>query len=256
VLFERIEHMEVSFPRVDTNLDQDTEWCEVSRNGDRRRIRFHDYGDIYLVPGLYERIFYEHLKCDSPAEVCGLLRDELRGAGVEPGDLRALDVGAGNGLVGEELRDLGIDRIVGVDILEEAAMAAERDRPGLYDDYVVCDLTRLQDECRRRLSEPRPTCMTTVAALGFADIPPRAFAEAFNLVEDGGWIAFNIKADFLEGEDESGFRQLMARMVSEGILTERARRSYVHRLAMDGRPLMYVAVVGVKRGEVPASWTT
>ena len=39
--------------------------------------------------------------------------------------------------------------------------------------------------------------MTTVAALGFGDIPPDAFAAAFNLVEDGGHVAFTIKEDFI-----------------------------------------------------------
>jgi hypothetical protein len=256
VLFERTEKLQVEFPRVDGRPGQDTEWCEVTLEGRRRRIRFHDYAEIYRVPGLYERIFYEHLECSSPTEVCGLLGAELEREGVDPGTLRALDVGGGNGLVGEELRNLGVSGIVGVDILPEAAAAAERDRPDVYDDYVVCDLTAMDADCRERLSAQRPNCMTLVAALGFADIPPLAFAEAFNLVEDGGWIAFNIKEDFLRNGDESGFSGLMARMVAEGVLDERARHGYVHRLSMTGEPLTYVAVVGVKRGDVPRDWAS
>jgi hypothetical protein len=37
--------------------------------------------------------------------------------------------------------------------------------------------------------------MTSVAALGFGDIPPEVFESAFELVEDGGWAAFTIKED-------------------------------------------------------------
>ena len=44
-----------------------------------------------------------------------------------------------------------------------------------------------------------------MAALGFGDIPVRVFAEAFNLVDDGGWVAFNIKETFLDERDTSGF---------------------------------------------------
>ena len=43
----------------------------------------------------------------------------------------------------------------------------------------------------------------TVAALGYGDIPPQAFAEAFNLISDHGWVAFNIKDRFLQ-EEKSG----------------------------------------------------
>ena len=35
----------------------------------------------------------------------------------------------------------GVGTVVGVDILDEAANATERDRPDVYDDYVVVDLT-------------------------------------------------------------------------------------------------------------------
>jgi SAM-dependent methyltransferase len=222
---------------------QDTEWCEVVVGDEPRTIRFHDYHEIYDVPGLYEHIFHDHLRCDSPAVVVGLLAEQLEG---DPGALRALDVGAGNGLVGEQLARLGVAAIVGVDIIEDAAAAARRDRPGVYDDYVVCDLTALEDAQRARIGTP--TVLTLVAALGFDDIPPAAFSEAFGAAADGAWVAFNIKAGFLdEADDESGFRGLIRRMVREGSLEVLATRRYVHRLSIAGEPLEYVAVVGRKR---------
>ena len=33
--------------------------------------------------------------------------------------------------------------------------------------------------------------MVTVTALGFGDIPTRAFIEAFNIIKNEGWVAFN-----------------------------------------------------------------
>jgi predicted TPR repeat methyltransferase len=240
--------LSVTFPSTsDGRLSQDREWCRVIVDGEQRTIRFHDYDEIYAIPGLYERIFYEHLECRSPAEVVGLLGERLREAGEDPAELSAIDVGAGNGIVGEELRRLGARALVGVDIIPEAAEAAARDRPDVYDDYLVCDLTRLGAADRERLSAERPNCMTTVAALGFDDMPPRAFEQAFELVAPDGWVAFNIKADFLDGGDDTGFRQLIASMVNSGELEVCARRRYRHRLSMQGEPLDYVAVVGRKR---------
>ncbi len=244
------EELVVRFPRVDGAApDQDREWCQVLIDGEFRRIRFHDYGEIYEVPGLYEAIFYEHLQCTSPRVVARLLDRELRRADVDPGSLRGLDVGAGNGMVGEELAKLGVASHVGVDLLQEAADAAERDRPGLYVDYLACDLTDLDPTERRRLEAPAPNLLTTVAALGFDDIPCEAFVTAYDMIADGGWIAFNIKDDFLDHRDASGFARLVRGMLADGVLEERARLTYDHRLSIGGEALKYVAIVGVKRAD-------
>jgi SAM-dependent methyltransferase len=240
----------VEFPD-DIARDQDHEWCRVTMNGTTRKIRFHDYDEIYSVPGLYEYLFYEHLECCSPQVVRGLLEDALTDAGMPPDTLRVLDLGAGNGMVGEELADLGAEMITGVDLLPEAAAAAERDRPGVYDDYLVLDLTELSDPLRRELRGRRFNALVSVAALGFGDIPPRAFAEAFNLVSDGGWIAFNIKEHFLDDGEPTGFSRLIGRLLDSGLVELRDEKVYRHRLATNGDPLDYVALVGVKQSPIP-----
>lgn len=237
-----------------SELDQDQEWCEIEFQGQRRRIRFHDYAAIYAVPGLYERLFVERLECVSPTVVTDLLGAELRAAGVERGTLTALDFGAGNGMVGERLDELGIGTIVGVDLLAEARNAAYRDRPGLYDDYYSLDVTRLAPNQRRDLMRRDFDVMTCVAALGFGDVPPLAFAEAFNLAGSPGWIGFNIRDRFFEAEDPSGLGGFLLRMFREGIFEERARERYTHRLSVAGEPLEYFAVVAEKHHDVPLAW--
>jgi SAM-dependent methyltransferase len=241
----------VAFPG-DEALEQDHEWCRVTVDGQTRDIRFHDYEEIYSVPGLYEFLFYERLECCSPAVVRELLAGELDDEDVDPGSLRVLDLGAGNGMAGEQLADMGVKSVVGIDLLPQAAAAARRDRPGLYRDYFVLDLTELSDEHRRELRARRFNSLVTVAALGFGDIPPLAFAEAFNLVSDGGWIAFNIKEHFLDDGDPTGFSRLIGRLLETGIVEQRAEKVYRHRLSTNGEPLDYVAIVGVKRSDVPA----
>jgi predicted TPR repeat methyltransferase len=236
-------------------LDQDEEWCEIETpDGERRRIRFHDYAAIYEVPGLYERLFADQLDCVSPRVVTQLLGEELRAAHLKPETLTALDFGAGNGMVGELLDELTVGEIVGVDLLPEARDAAERDRPGLYEAYYALDMTQLSADDRRTLMRHDFDLMTCVAALGFGDIPTLAFVEAFNLVGSPGWIAFNIRDRFLEENCASGFGALLNRMFDEGILKERSRTRYAHRVSVDGEPLEYDAIVAEKHADVPLDW--
>jgi len=236
-------------------LDQDEEWCEIDLAGERRRFRLHDYAAIFSVPGLYEQIFCETLECDSPEVVCRLLGAELIAADVDPATLKALDFGAGNGMVGEQLAAVGIESIVGLDLLTEARDAALRDRPGLYEDYYAGDVTDLDPGDRRELEAHGCNALTCVAALGFGDIPPAAFAEAFNLVDSPGWIAFNLRDRFIEDEDPAGFGAFIARMLGEGVLEEQARVSYTHRVSVAGEGLEYHAIAARKHDDVPMEWT-
>ena len=84
-------------------------------------------------------------------------------------------------------------------------------------------------------------------AVGFGDVPPDVFTAALDLVEEGGWIAFTIKEDFLDDADESGFAALIAGMLRSGAIEERDRRRYQHRLDVNGDPIHYVAIAGIKR---------
>ena len=95
-------------------------------------------------------------------------------------------------------------------------------------------------------------CMTVVAALGFGDIPPDAFAEGYNLVNEQGWVAFNIKEDFVCEADQSGFCRLIGRLEDDGVLDIRERLRYRHRFCQDGTPIYYYAVVGRKQKDISA----
>jgi predicted TPR repeat methyltransferase len=169
-------------------------------------------------------------------------------------NLRVLDLGAGNGMVGDELKPYNAEYIAGVDIIAEAKVATERDRDGVYDDYFVLDMTDISDRDLLRFESLGLNCLTCVAALGFGDIPPAAFANAYNLIAQGGWIAFNIKSDFLESEDPCGFASLIQRMIDDGVMSVRTGQQYEHRQATNGEPLLYTAFVGAKNRDVPAGW--
>jgi hypothetical protein len=236
----------IRFPEHSDHLAQNEECCEIYHNGCWRRLRLHDYAAIYKMPGLYEQLFSHRLRCDSPRRVVNVFADTLIDAGHAPAELRVLDVGAGNGLVGEQLRTLGIGSLVGVDILREAEDAAQRDRPGLYDGYFSVDLCDLSQRDTQRILAFRPNCLVTVAALGFGDIPPKAFTTAFNLVSAPAWIVFNIKETFLSGIDDTGFSRLIRTLCDEDYMQIQAYKRYPHRYSVAGQRLFYVAIVARK----------
>lgn len=246
--------LSVQLPETPEELSQDEEWCVVHYNGLKKRIRFHNYDEIYEIPGLYEYLFYDILRCNSPQVVCSLLEKELKHSSLKISDLNVLDIGAGNGMVGEQLKKAGVKSVTGIDVIDEAADATERDRPDIYNDYHVVNLTDIPQSTYHELKSETFNCLTTVAALGFGDIPPLAFANAYNLISTPGWIAFNIKKLFLSKKDTSGFFRLIHRIVDSGILNIRCCRRYRHRLSLDGSPLYYCAIVGVKKANIPMNW--
>jgi predicted TPR repeat methyltransferase len=247
----------IQFPPVHGHdLSQAEAYFHIVENGERIKLRFHDYDAIYTRPGLYEQLFYERLKCNSPDKVGELLQHSLVAARQNGNELRVLDLGAGNGMMGEVIRKLGAARVVGADIIPEARDAAYRDRPSIYDDYYVADFTALTDKQLEGLREWNFDCLTSVAALGFGDIPPAAFFEALRLIIAGGWVAFNIKETFLDHNDQTGFSRFVRELIFSKYLQVYQLERYVHRLSMEGEPLHYYALVGRVTAPVPAEFLT
>lgn len=284
------ERLDIRFPqRGLKGVPQDDEWCELVEGEHVTRIRFHDYAQVYSIPGLYNQLFGgpdSETKCISPQVMAGLLREQLPlvlqnnrkvfGRSNEGGKqrLRVLDLGAGNGMMGEEIRSLARSydcgsllagdstRIVGLDILPEAKFAAERERPGVYDAYVVADVTEYVkaapgDPAEAMLFAQGFNVLTSVSSLAFGDGSVRAFKAAVSLVEEGGLLVFNLKENFFDPVDSvngdegkatngNGFSGLIHNAVDRGYLSIVAKRRYCHRYSVTGEPLYYVAVVAVK----------
>ncbi len=242
----------IKFPSTDVReLPQDEVYFYLlDGEGQQAEIRLHDYGRIYGIQGLYEQVVYERLKCQSPSTVTEVLKYSLSQSDERLNELRVLDLGAGNGIVGEELKKHGVSRLIGVDIIPEARDATERDRPGVYDAYYVMDLCSVTAAEREELSSWSLDCLISVAALGFGDIPPQAFLEAFNLISKHGWVAFNIKDTFLDKSDDSGFSTLIRELIFSEYLDLYYLQRYRHRFSLEGEPLYYFALGGKKNDDV------
>ncbi|WP_099339899.1 class I SAM-dependent DNA methyltransferase [Candidatus Fonsibacter ubiquis] len=249
----------ISFPKEHADhLNQDEAYFFYwdDENNEKKKLRFHDYNEIYKIEGLYEQLFYDRLKCASPVKISSLLKNALSQSDKNLSELRILDLGAGNGVVGFELKKYGISRLIGVDILPEAKEATLRDRPGTYDNYYVCDFQNLDKKTAENIAEWRCNCLISVAALGFGDIPPNAFVNAFNIIESQGWVGFNIKETFLDKKDNSGFSKTIQEIIFSEFLDIYNLERYQHRLSIEGAPIYYYAIIGKKINDIPKNFLT
>jgi len=241
-------------PSNSKRLGQDEVFFSVVENGEPHRLRFHDYAEIYKRPGLYEQVFYERLRCSSPGKVSDLLKRALTTVREPANELRVLDLGAGNGMMGEVLKRDGVARLVGADIIPEAREAAYRDHPHVYDDYYVADFTDLESDMLEDLKDWSFNCLTCVAALGFGDIPPAAFFNAMKLLQTDGWLAFNIKESFLDPDEQTGFSRLIRELIFSKYLDIHHLELYRHRVSMEGTQLFYYAFVGRMTSSIPGDF--
>ncbi len=190
----------------------------------------------------------------SPSKVSSILYSTVNQTVENFSELRVLDLGAGNGMMREELKKHGVARLIGVDIIPEAYEATLRDRPGLYDAYYIEDFCDIDTEIKEEIQQWHLDCMVTVAALGFGDIPAKAFIEAFNIIKSEGWIAFNIKETFLDTSDDSGFSRMIRELIFSEYLDIYHIERYRHRNSIEGEPLFYFAIAGRKNADVPSEF--
>lgn len=149
---------------------------------------------------------------------------------------------------------IGLGTIVGIDLLPEARTAALRYHPGIYDDYRTLDLNALRAADRAEVEGHDFNCLACVAALGFGDVPPTRVHASVQPGRLPGWLAFNLRERFLHEDDAAGFGALIERMLAEGVIEQRARTRYTHRISVSGEPLDYVAIVATKHQDVPLGW--
>jgi SAM-dependent methyltransferase len=214
-------------------------------DGSSERIVLHDYPRVYAVPGLYEEVVQNRLGCASPQVLAETLADAVAAAGASTAGLRVLDVGAGNGVVGEELAARGVRTLVGSDNIPEARDAAVRDRPGLYADYLVGDIADLP-AAPRVVREHGLNALVCAGALGLGHISAASFDRLWAAFPPGSWFAVTIGEALAEpgGSDFGDYLDDLARDPARGEIVHRER--FRHRLTMAGAELYYLAIVARK----------
>ena len=167
------------------------------------------------------------------------------------GPLNILDVAAGNGIVGAELRKQladkpGIRSLIATDLLSSARSAALRDRPSIYDDYIVADLTQPQESPIPMSSDVVVIC----AALGpgYGDLPLEAVDGAITLLREGGLLALTVNARSPGAGSLPRWQSFMASINESGgshwrCLEEVAQQRYKHRKNVQGEWIEYMALI-------------
>ncbi|MCW0219351.1 MAG: class I SAM-dependent methyltransferase [Prosthecobacter sp.] len=162
--------------------------------------------------------------------------------GMSIGSFRLLEIGAGNGVVGQELRRVGVGHLIGLDVSNIACEAAWRDRSTVYDDYIVADLDCLNEDMDRWLRKKIFNGLVAVASLGFADVAASAFRRALSFIQPKAFVAVTIKEDFLRGDDRTGFSQVFGDLRQNGFKQVFWER-HIHRFSTSNEPIYYITLV-------------
>lgn len=238
----------IRLPDNTKHLPINEEYFFLTQNGQERRLKLHDYNDVYSIPGLYEYIAREILKYQSPEIMSSLLVKKVIDAGFPVDKLKLLELGAGSGLFGNALAKWGITSIVGIDIVPEAAVAANREYPGVYQDYLVEDLTKLSESSKNKLKEQNFNCLVCCSALSSGHIPVSAFTASLNLIEEGGWVMFNLAQTSYENQSNPlEFVKFYRREMAQGTLKLYDTQIYNHRCFFNGQTMKYVAILTRKQ---------
>ena len=148
---------DVSLPDAASQNGKEAGYCLVDDGGTWRQIRLRGDARLWEWPGIFERLVRtpaarKRAGCAlPPARPPAPRRRQAR-----PADLRAIDLGAGNGWMGEELVVARHARWSSGSMRSTAAaIAAERDHPDVYQSYLVLDMRRLSEGAARRPDELR-----------------------------------------------------------------------------------------------------
>jgi hypothetical protein len=212
-------------------------------DGRSEEFALHDYDRLYAIPGLYEEIVQVQLGCSSPALIASMLAAAVGRLGWTPSEVRALDIGAGNGISGEALAANGIQPVLATDVLASARDAARRDRPGLYQNYLVTDLLSLDAEQAEAISKLGCSVLVCVAPVGPGPqhVPAKAIAAASALLVSDALLAYMRDADEQPDALTSGI--IAARVPGFTELQELERRRYVHRRTVNGESILMDVVI-------------
>lgn len=143
-----------------------------------------------------------------------------------------LDVGCGTGVVGEELRTLGVSTVDGIDISPEMlALAATKtdDQGPVYRNLIEADLTQRID-----VSDDSYAAMISVGAFTHGHLGPDALGELLRVGRPGARYAIGINAAHFE---EFGFDERLDQHRAEATIEDyRAVDAVIYRDTDENNP--------------------
>jgi hypothetical protein len=227
------------------------EYFFVTLDGEQRKIHLHDYPTIYQFPWLYEAVVYQRLGCDSPRGICRMLQKVFAEHNVDATSLQMLELGAGSGIFAEHLKKaLHIGKIYGLDIHEEARIAAYRERRDVYSGYYVADLTSLSTEVCAALSQQQFTFVGFASAASRKNhIPVAGIEQAWHFLEPDGWFLCHAGQAKPDDPDQACtyLHQWIKRKIEHQEFALMHREACFHRYSTSGEKIFYDVIIGVKK---------
>jgi SAM-dependent methyltransferase len=169
-------------------------WVYASSNNQELQERYDEWAEAY------DQDLEDDFAWNAPQTAARVF------AALVPKDAPVLDAGAGTGLVGQALAEMGFTSMVAMDLSE--GMLEQARQKGVY------------RECRRMvLGDPLDfdsgqfEGIISVGVFTLGHAPASAFDELIRVTRPGGFIVFSLRTDvYLEG----GFKEKLDALASEG----------------------------------------
>jgi trans-aconitate methyltransferase len=233
--------LQVELDETPGRAQQEEAFVLTRDDGTSERIVLHDYSKVYAVPGLYEEVVQHQLNCASPQVLAQTLADAVAEAGGSTADLRVLDIGAGNGVVGEELHARGAQVVAGTDGVEAARDAARRDRPGLYEVYEIAGVDDI--DVKQLVADHGLNTLTSAGALGIGHVEIADVAQWWAAFPPGSWFAVTVPLDVADPAGEDLLGVLAAAEPTTKVVRQ---ENFAHRRRMSGETITYSVIVARK----------
>ena len=136
-------------------------------------------------------------------------------------DCKILDVGAGTGLVGNELHKLGYSNLTGIDLSEE--MLAEASKKGIYKDLVEVDMYNVDIS----IYSQKFDAVISIGTFTAGQLKPEIIPKVSRFVRSGGVVCISFR-DITWENPESGFSKQVEEMEKTGVwnLVEKGKFPY------------------------------
>lgn len=127
-------------------------------------------------------------------------------------DAIILDAGAGTGMVGEALAELGYTQIVGVDLSEEMLEIAQKKQ--VYRNLYQGNL----EDSLNFLEQGSFNAIISVGVFTFGHVHPQAFLKLSFLLKSGGYFLLTVRVDYYNTNE---FLQQVLEELSWSLITRR-----------------------------------
>ena len=170
------------------------QWVYSSKNNTELAQRYDEWA------ASYDRDLDRDFGWSSPRKVVNALAKRVVSGA------RVLDAGAGTGIVGELLHEMGIEDLVAMDLSQ-----------GMLDEAAGKNIYKEHHRMAMGLSLDFPSdSFDGVASAGVFTVghaPPGSFDELVRVTRPGGYIVFSLRPDVYEA---NGFREKQSSLESEG----------------------------------------